>query len=564
MSAVESLARLWPADVAASEELRRSVAFLGWSVPAEDVVRAGYGIGILAGVGCIAVLLVTPLPAGPMGWLVTLAVALGAVHVGHAGPKLLATARRTAALGVAPELVVLAVLRMRLAPAPERAATFAAETGGGRLAESLAAHVGAARATGRTGFEGFADEWSPWFPPLGRSLGLVAAAGRVPPEDRDGTLDRALSVVLDGTEELMRDFAGSIHGPATALYAFGVLLPTALVSLLPAARAAGLAVTLPVVVAVYDVVLPLGLLAASAWLLSRRPVAFPPPVLGPDHPSIPDRRWTAAAAGLAAGAVAVLAVAPFFPSWAPLVAGPGVGAGVALLVRYRPYGRVRRRIRAIEGGLTDALSLVGRRVSHGASVERAIGEAAADLDGEMGGILADADSRLAAREVGIERAFLGDQGAVADVPSPRVRGSMALLAIAAREGRPAGRAILSVADHVGDLQRVEREARADLRTVVETLRSTGALFGPLVGGATVALAGHMDAGGLAGSGAPGIPWLGLAVGGYVLALSAILTTLSIGLDRGLDRSLIASRVGTGLLAATAAYLGGYVLAAALA
>lgn len=564
MRVVYLLARLWPPTPTPGMDLRRAVAFLGWGVPPETLVRAGNGLALVVALVGALVLGLAPLTGGLAAWSLLAATALGARLLAVAGPELLAQARRSAALGAAPELMVLAVLRMRLAPSPERAAAFAADVGEGQLATSLAAHVSAGRAAGRSGLTSFAEEWEPWFPALGRALGLVRAAGQEPPGDRDRTLDRALAAVLEGTEERTRDFAGSIRGPTTALYAFGVLLPTALVSLLPAARASGLAISPATVVVIYDLILPLALVAAGAWILSRRPVVFPTRAPGTGHPDVPDRRWVAVAVGLSAGGAAAVVAVAVLPSWAPLVATPGIATGTALVVRYRPAERARRDVADVEAGLGDALSLVGRRVARGASVERAIQSVADERDDATGAILASGAGRQARLDVGVERAFLGKAGALATVPSPRVRGGVALLDVAASEGQPAGSAIVAMADHLDELERVEREARAALRPVVETLRSTGAFFGPLVGGATVALAGHLDPGGVLGSASPGLPWLGPALGGYVLALAAILTALSVGLDRGLEPALVATRVGTGLLAATAAFLGGYAIAAAVA
>lgn len=565
MSLVQALAGLYPLETAAGDDLRRAIAFLDWRVEPTAWVRAGNGVGVVVlAATCFATVL------APTGWRFAvaaggLALVLGTVHVVHATPKLLATARRTAALGTGPELVVLAVLRMRLAPSPERAAAFAADATSGPLADGLQSHVRRARGTAGTGLGRFGDEWSEWFPALGRALDLVVAAGAVSPAERDRALDRATNVVLSGTREQMQSFASSIHGPVTALYAFGVLLPTALVALLPAARAAGLAVTAPVVAVVYDLALPLVLLGASAWLLARRPVAFPPPGIDSTHPDVPDRRRLAAGVGIVAGVGGALLTARLFPGWAPPMTAVGAGVGTALVVNYRASVWVQREIRAVERGLTDALSLVGRRVSTGLAVERAIDEAADALEGPVGDVFATGARQGRQLDVGVREAFLGTHGALAAVPSPRVRGSVALLDVAAREGAPAGQAVLSVAEHVDDLQQVERDAREELRTVLETLRSTGMVFGPLVGGATVALADHMAGGavGLPEATAP-TPWLGLLVGWYVLVLAAVLTTLSVGLERGLDRALVGYRVGIGLLLATASFLCGYGLSAAVA
>ena len=65
---------------------------------------------------------------------------------------------------------------------------------------------------------------------------------------------------------------------------------------------------------------------------------------------------------------------------------------------------------------------------------------------------------------------------------------VSLLSIAAREGRPAGRAVVDTAEQLSELRTLEREARRELTSITRTLANTGAVFAPLVAGATVALA----------------------------------------------------------------------------
>jgi hypothetical protein len=164
-----------------------------------------------------------------------------------------------------------------------------------------------------------------------------------------------------------------------------------------------------------------------------------------------------------------------------------------------------------------------------------------------------------------------------------------LLAVAAREGRPAGDVLLELADQLESLRDLERDARRQLATVTGTLSNTAAVFAPLVGGATVALATGIDAvdvggvgagaaagadalGAEVGTGAVGsgmagsesatdgaaatmsVPVLGRIVGTYVLLLAALLTGLATGLERGFDRTLVAYRIGIALPTATATFL----------
>jgi Flp pilus assembly protein TadB len=485
--------------------------------------------------------------------LVAVGAGYGAVAVVRGAAVAAANARRSRTLGSAPELVSRAVLQTRVAPTAEGAAAFAAETEG-RLGDRLDEQVRRARGTPRSGLGRFAAAWRDSFPALHRALTLVDAAAGAPAEERDRALDRAMTAILDGTRDRAADAADAVRGPATAVYAFGVLLPLALVGILPAAGAAGVEATLPAVVGIYDLLLPATLLAASGWLLANRPVAFPPAAVDRDHPAVPDRRWPALAGGATVAVTAWLVAGLALTAWAPPIAALGCGAGVALVALYRPVVVVRERADELDEALPDALYLVGRRVADGVAVERAVADAADELDGVAGEVFGAAARRQSQLRIGVEAAFDGEYGALETVPSQRARGAARLLGAATREGPPAGRALVETADHLDDLRRVEREARRDLAQVTSTLGNTAAFFGPLIGGATVALADSVGTTGTLEGSAPETAALGPAIGVYVLLLAVVLTALSTGLSRGLDRATVGYRTGAALLAATLTYL----------
>ncbi|WP_435361296.1 type II secretion system protein [Haloarchaeobius sp. DFWS5] len=562
----QGLARAYPWPVEASDDLRRALDFLASDIGPASVVRAGYvagGLVALLATLCGSVVSLTPATLA----LLALATGLLTTHAVHTTPTVLASVRRTTALGDAPDLVGRAVLRLHVEPTAEGAAAFAARTGDGPLAASLGRHVEGAVGRPAAGFDSFVAEWGASFPAIRRSCNLVVAAADAPDGERARTLDRAMAAVLRGTRERLAAFAAGIQGPATGVYAFGVLLPLALVAVLPAARVAGVPVTIGTLVLVYDVALPAGLLAVSAWLLTRRPVAFPPPTVTREHPDVPNRPWRALGVGAVAGVLAAVTVPLFAPGWTRSLVVPAVAVGAALLVWFQPIVAVRDHARAVESNLVDALYLTGRRVSEGEAVEASVAHAASEVAGATGDTFAAAARRQRQLRVGVHEAFLGEHGALATVPSPRVRSTAALLALAASEGAPAGRAIVSMADHLEDLQALDRECRHDLSRVTGTLRSTATTFGPLVAGATVALAegmGGRSAGfadpAATGSTALPIPELGLAVGTYVLLLSVVLTVLSTGLQYGFDRALLGVRVGRALPTAALVYVVAFVVA----
>lgn len=549
-----ALARLYPAPVDPGADLRRSLSYLGVAATAERVRRASYGCAV--GLAVLASISVALAPAGAWFAVALLSLAVGVAWAGPAIPRALARARRARALGGAPALVTHATASMAITPAPERAAADAASACEGMLADSLAAHVRRTDGSHRTALRSFAAEWEPWFPSLARACSLVESAGRAGDASRDRALERARSAVLTGTRDRMAAFAASIRGPATALYAFGVLLPLALAALLPAVRTAGVDVPLAAVVALYDLLFPAALVVAGGWLLGTRPVAFPPTPVPRSHPDVSDRRWPAALAGATVAALAWSLAGRWFPAWTRPLAAAGLGTGVALVWWCRSVVAVRRDVEALEGELDDALSLVGRRVAAGTAAERAVATAADELPGPAGDLLAACARRQRDLGVDLETALLGPRGALATTPSRRARGAASLLATAAREGEPAGETLQAMADHLEDLAAVERETRRAVGQVTSTLANTAAVFAPLVGGVTVALADAMGSDGPLGAVGP-TDGLGLAVGAYVLVLAVVLTALSTGLERGLDRALVGYRAGLALLAATATYLVGF-------
>ncbi|WP_407066988.1 type II secretion system F family protein [Haloarcula brevis] len=547
-----ALAAAYPGSTEVPDEYRRACRLLSLSPPPETVLTASYGVAVagslLAAVGVWMLRgpVATTLVFGVLG------LSLGIAALGRYGVPFAAEAKRIRTLGAAPSLVMTLALGATLWPSAERAAAFAGRAGDGRLAAELERHRQRAAGTPRSGLGTFASAWGDRFPALERAVGLVESATAAPAEERPELLGRARKRILDGTRDEMAAFASSLRGPATGVYAFGVLLPLAMASLLPAAAAAGVPVTAPVLVGSYGIALPAALLVACCWLLGRRPVAFPPATIPRSHPDVPATARPSVAAGVVAGSGGWVLADALVAAWAAPVGALGAGVGSALVVHYRPVAEVRDRVTAVEAGLPEALSAVGRRLDRGHSVEAALVETADETPEPTSSVVDAAVARQRQLGVDIEGAFLGPGGALAEVPSQRARRVAVLLDAAATIGPPAGEAVTTMGEHVAALRTIERETRRDLAQITETLSNTAALFGPLVGGATVALAGSMG-GGERFAAVP-TALLGPVVGWYVLALAVLLTALSTGLHRGLDRALVAYRAGLALLSATVTFL----------
>ncbi len=551
-SVLTALSALYPWEVEASEDLVESLSFIQAKCSAETVVRAGFGAGfVVLFVGALpAIMLFRPL----LAITVISLLAFLTIHAIHSGPKLLAAFGRIEALGQSPNLIGRIVLRMQIQPATEMAVQFAADTGFGPLSRSLETHIDRARGTPRTGLISFADEWGDIFPAIRRSSHLLSTAQDATEEDRERTLDRSLEAVLDGTRDQMADFTESIRAPSTFIYSFGVMIPLALVALAPAASLAGIEVTTEAFIIIYNILLPIILIGLGLWLLIRRPVAFPPPKVTREHPDVPNSIRGPILLGIAGGIglfviTTVLGLALLAP-----VSALGFGLGLALFGIYRPVAMVRAHVRAVERHLVDALYIAGRQVDEGEAVESAIDLAAKRVPGETGVVFGTASRLQNELRLTVEEAFLGTYGALNDIPSPRAYGTVSLLSIAASEGQPAGKAIVSMADHLEDLQDVERVTRRELSEVTGTLHHTAMVFAPLVAGSTIALAGGMVDQQVEGIGNVPVEALAVIVGVYLIMLCLILTPLSVGLRYGLDKALIGYEVSKALLVAAPLYV----------
>lgn len=470
------------------------------------------------------------------------------------GPRLLVRSKRTRALGDAPDILGLGILRLRVSPTPEAAAAFAAAHGRGPIAQCLAGEVRDAAGTPQAGWQGLAREWGTRLPELRRGISLLIAAATAEPADRDRLLDASLDAVLDGTRQRMARFAANLQGPTTAVYAFGVVLPLAFVGALPTLRAAGLSIGLAELIVIYDLALPGALVCASVWLIAVRPAAFPPATVPNTHPDLPNRKRRLLLTTVPATVLGYLAATAVFPTWAPRIVVPGLVLGSGLVVWYHPLVSIRNRTEAIEADFPDALTIAAQSLRRRQAPETAVAVTGERIAGPVGGLFRSATHVQERLGLGVRDAFLGSHGALQHVGSPRLQSALSLFAVAAREGPRGGSVLLAQAAHLDRLQTVETEIRRDLSSIVGTLRSTAWCFAPLIGGTTVALGTRLDGATLPGSsGVVSGDGLATVIGIYILLLAAILGALATGLERGADRARIGLHVGLAVLAASVLY-----------
>ena len=534
----------------------RAVEFAQLRVTLRDVLRFAAVAALATGV--VAVLLLAgSAAAGVRGAVLLVIAAIAAVGPAAAYlavasyPEMLARRIRVESLGGAPEAVNYMAMSMRLVPALDRAVGFAAHHVQEPLATRLRRVLWSVYLRSPTGIEAsflrFARDWGEWHEDLKRAFFAIGSAAL---EQTEAGLDRALEkarqIAYEGTKARIQEYAASLRGPTTVLFALGVLLPLIIGAMLPllslgglsptmgsrGGPEAGLDLSLPIILAM-DVAFPLGAFAYAWRILGNRPGTGSSPVAQ----ASPSRRNALAALALGAVAVPAAWLAPgpagmLVPLWIL------VAAALAYLAPgLRDVQRRRRASARLEAEFPDALFLLGSRVAEGLPVERALQSAAEATRGsEAAALFERIVRRLQASRAGLEEILFAPGGVLEEVPSRTVHAALRMvLEVSRKDPAAAGKAIVETSAYLRDLRDVDREIRRDLSSVVEAMQSTALLFAPIVLGVTCALYGLLARSfaelvslGLSPSGFLGV------VGVYLVLAVLVITYFSVGVARGRD------------------------------
>lgn len=487
----------------ASKGLVASLGFAGLEIKPSEAFSLAF-VAAMASLALVALLGVAAFALGLLdtAMAVVLVVCGGLlpliiyVYVGEY-PKRRAAYMKVHSLGDVPEVISYIVMAMKLNPNIELALKFAAVNSNRQLAKdvkklmwdlNIRAYDSLDMALGA-----FAEEWGGYSEHFKRAIFLVKSAA----DERDEamrtiTLNRALDVVLDGTKGLMQAFSGALHSPTLILYSIFVMVPLALVAMLPAAAIIGLRVNALELALLYDGLFPLATLVYAHSILLKRPAAFTPPEIPAIKHSLP--RWAWAILACAGGAAT--ASLYFIPVGLPIAGtvflawGATAAISIYCLGVYTPYKKLRDDIRKMEDEFADSLFVLGRRIAEGKSPEDGFAYAAAMTEGtSVGKAYARAAFNIRCLRTTLKDAVLSPEyGAFSEVYSDRIKATISMLVESSgRSGEIAGNSVVRLADHLKELQSIEDDIRKMLYTMTSMLRTTCTVFAPFIGGITLAL-----------------------------------------------------------------------------
>ncbi len=439
-------------------------------------------------------------------------------------PKTYVKYMKIHSLGDIPEILSYLVMYLKLVPNLENSVKFAASESTTSLSYDLRKMLWDMEIRVYHGIDdaltNFATSWGKWSEYFKRALHLIRSSVQEKNEtSRIITLNRALDVALDGTREMMNKFANSLHQPTMIIYSIGVMIPLALVAMLPAAGLVGLKITIFQVFLLYDLILPSFIFFYTRNILLKRPATFNPPAISTEHPNIAKinkkrRLFSSIILGSAISFPGfIFLTLPLFvkegssnfflsflinpnglnsylPATLFIIWGVVVATSTYCLNVYRPYKIIRDDIKQIETEFSDALYILGKRISEEKSPEESFLYVADTMQGsKIAEIFRKTGYNLTAMHSNLKDSmFNSEYGSLKYVHSDRIKAIMRLFVEGVQKSQKAvSISIIRIADHLKELQSVEKKIKDMLFTLTSTLRSTVAIFAPLIGGVTISI-----------------------------------------------------------------------------
>ena len=578
---------------AVSEEFIESLNFTGIEVEPYEVILASYMgaiIALLISISVdIAIFSFYNFSIAEMDMLtivlmiaMSMGLPLSALHFVSEYPKIKSKYMKIHSLGDIPEVLSYVVMYLKIVPNIEGAVRFAAMNSSTSLGRDFRKLVWDMEVRVYRSIDdaitSFANLWGRWSDYFKRAVHLIRSAVRsASREERNMSLDRALDIAMDGTKSNMIDFANRIHQPTLVLYSIGVMIPLALIGMMPAVSLIGLRVSIFQIFIIYDIMLPLALFAYLRKILLSRPATFNPPVIPVSHPDVKNiNRRKNMMEALAAGSIisipGAIFIAPslfrhgaisslitsinsFVPATLFILWGIASSISIYCLKTYAPYRKIRNEIREMEKEFSDSLYVIGKRVEEGKPPEEAFHHASKTMDGsKMGEIFSLTSFNLTSMRTNLHSALFDKKfGSLRHVYSDRIRAVMHLLVEGVKKSHAeAGAAIVKIAEHLKQLQEVENGIKKSLGVLTSSIRSTATIFAPMIAGITLGITklisvviGNMDmesipennfisnSSNFSFNASP--EYFVLVIGIYVIQLVLLLIRFANGIDEGDDK-----------------------------
>ncbi len=419
-----------------------------------------------------------------------------------------------------PAVVGAMSMSMNRSSSLERALELGCRSGDGALQSSLSRLVWKA-ITGevqdlRNGISAWTANLDARNEGLSRALHLIMAAEEESgKEGRDRLLDRANSLVLEGMREACEGYVGSLSFPVMLVFAFGVLAPVMLFSLIPLM---GLGTSLPSDHSALNVtslaVVLLALVPVVTLLYVRYMIARNPLGRTVKRKAKVDKgQWAVLILSIPASAMGIMLTGQVVPFTL-------LGLALVLVALYLTGGRPAKQGDERVASFVDGLYRLGNGMLGGQDLEASFEDAVVVEDGgfQRWGLRVLHVTRTG--RTSLSEAVKEDLELRTWNPALH-QNYMTVMECAREDHRGAGKVAINLAQCLNDLARTKRRIRESLRSVVDMMTSTSLLFAPAIIGLTSGIMGMLG---------EEEDWLTAVASVYVVELALLVNYFTSNLD----------------------------------
>jgi len=407
--------------------------------------------------------------------------------------------------------VVYMTISMRISPNIESAIKFAADNLSGPLDTDLNQLLWDIYTrkydTAAAGLDWFIKKWKRENNEFADALYLIKTSTTESQARRNKVLDEAVSVVLQGTRERMKDYSLELRTPVTVINALGILLPVIGLVFLPMVGIFMPEAIQPVFIAIgYNVMLPLVVYWLMSTYLDKRPYSFHNPDIS-DHPKFRgEKMWLYPLVGLLValplvgiGGYRILTSKEIF-SFSQLVSSLMISAGicggiVAYSIAYAIRKiQLREEIVQIENEFTEVLFQLGNQLARGVPFETTLRNVTPQIRNlKISKFFERVLYNIETFGMTLDQAVFDEKsGAIHEYPSKLIKAIMhAIVEISKRGMDTTSQAMITISTYMKNSRAVEAELKDMLSEVTSTMQMQAVLLAPLSSGIVVALAALM-------------------------------------------------------------------------
>ncbi len=414
--------------------------------------------------------------------------------------------------------ILYMVVSLRITPNLENAIMFAATNISGPVGRDLKKtawdlSVGKYE-NAEVAIEAFAGKWKQENEEFAESLDVIRTASYRPEAERVKLYDEAISLVLERNTDRMKNYATDLTNPITIVNYLGITLPVLTVVLFPVMTVfLATDIRQPLLIALYNVILPLVVYWLMTETLRSRPLSFGVVDISkhPDAHEIGKYKIgktnipllpICLAVGLAVGFLGyqIIISEKQAASLMKILGGTTIVWAVALPIiiysyfSYRKNIEIKQSIIQTETEFTEALYELGLILQTGYSVEIAIEKLLTKIKGlKIFDLFSRALENVKKFGMTLEKAIFDPQsGVLRYYPSETMKNILQIFVESLRKGsRTTAVAMVSVAGYLKSVSRVEQYLREILSEITSEMQFMLAILVPVTMAIIVALAAVM-------------------------------------------------------------------------